>query len=92
MANPPIPSPARGGGGLLQRLAQRRGTRPRAQRQRRQGQGAEDQQMRACTGSGSTRLDGTGAKHQRRHVERQDEQRQQHALASRAEGQCGGDA
>jgi hypothetical protein len=59
--------------GSLECLAQRRRTRPRAQRQCCQGQGAEDQQMRACTGSGSTRLDRAGAKHQRRHVERQDE-------------------
>ena len=46
----------------------------------------------ARTGSGGARLDRAGAEHQWRHVERQDEQRQQHTLAPGSEGQRRGDA
>src|SRR5438445_10867909 len=56
--------------GSFERLAQRRGGCPGAQRQGCEAQSAEDQQMGAVPGPGGAGLDRTGAEGQRRNVKR----------------------
>src|SRR5581483_8453636 len=63
----------------------------RGHHQRDQAEGAEQQQFGAHAAAGRRRLGGAGAEDQRRQIERQDQQRGQHAGAPGAQGQGGGD-
>src|SRR5579883_2102085 len=72
---------------LLQRLAQRGGGGERGERQGGGEQRAEQQQMGPRGKAADRRLDGGDAEDQHGNVERQDEQREQHAAAPRAQTQ-----
>src|SRR5580693_1953843 len=77
---------------LLQRLAQGRSARPWTQRQSRQADRRQDQQIGAGTAPDCARFDRPGAKDQRWDVERQDEERQHDALTPSPQAQRRSDA